>query len=105
MKSSKKMFANSVKLAYERYSDIIGRILKSEYKVEKLITLPKVKIVKKDKSKEKPAVKKVAPKKKPVPSTKANKASKEKPKEYKPKSEKKVITKKTKTKKKAKPWF
>ncbi len=102
-KSSKKMFTNSVKLAYERYSDIIGRILKSEYKVENLITLPIVKIVKKDKSKEKTVTKKAAPKKKPVPSTKAKKASKEKPKEDKPKSNKKVITKKTKTKKKAKP--
>ncbi len=103
MKSFRKMFTNSVKLAYERYSDIIGRILKSEYKVENLITLPIVKIVKKDKSKEKTVTKKAAPKKKPVPSTKAKKASKEKLKEDKPKSIKKVITKKTKTKKKAKP--
>ena len=103
MKSPKKMFTNSVKLAYKRYSNIIERIIKSEYKVENLITLPIVKIVKKDKSKENPVAKKAAPKKKPVSSTKPKKVSKEKPKEDKPKLNKKVITKKTKTKKKAKP--
>lgn len=100
-KVSKKSFTNSLKTAYNNYSILTQKILKSEYKVEKLVALPEVKIVKKSKSQKKSTPKKVTIKKKTVSMVKSKKEStkKEKPSN---KTKKKAAAKKTITKKKAK---
>ncbi len=94
-KVSKKAFNDSLKTAYDNYSIITQKILGSEYKVEKLVTIPGVKIAKKIKS-----TKKVL-QKKAVTTVKSKKeiAKKEKTSN---KTKKKITVKKSKTKKKAK---
>jgi len=101
-KLSKKAFRDSFKTTSENYSLVIQRILKSDYKVENLVSIPEVKVVKKTKSIKKALPKKVVQKEKPVTKAKQkqNKAKKEKAVN---KGKKKVTSKKTKTKKKAKP--
>jgi len=106
-KLSKKAFTDSIKIIFENYSLEFQRILKSKYKVENLVSIPEVQVIKKTKSIKKALPKKVAQKKESV--TKA-KSKKGKEKTYKAKKEKavnkgkkKVTSKKTKTKKKAKP--
>ena len=101
-KLSKKAFRDSFKTTFENYSLVIQRILKSDYKVENLVSIPEVKVVKKTKSIKKALPKKVVQKEKPVTKAKQkqNKAKKEKAVN---KGKKKVTSKKTKTKKKAKP--
>jgi len=98
-KFSEKSFSDSLKLTYKRYADIFERISKSEYKIEKLITLPEVKIINQVKVTKNTAIKKASAKKKTVSKKESKKVEKEKPKV---KQKKKVTTKKTKTKKKAK---
>jgi glycosidase len=101
-KVSKKAFIDSLKTAYDNYSRINQKILESEYKVEKLVSIPEVKIVKKAKPIKKVLIKKVTPKKKSVSKVKPKK-NKEKEEKAVNKGKKKITTKKTKTKKKAKP--
>jgi hypothetical protein len=100
-KVSKKSFTNSLKTAYNNYSILTQKILKSEYKVEKLVALPEVKIVKKSKSQKKSTLKKVTVKKKTLSKVKSKKegTKKEKPSN---KTKKKKAAKKSITKKKAK---
>ena len=45
-KFSKKSFSDALKLSYGKYIAVLDKITKSEYKVENLISFPKVKIVK-----------------------------------------------------------
>ena len=101
-KLSKKAFAGSFKTTFENYSLVIQRVLKSEYKVENLVSIREVKIIKKAKSTKKVLQKKVVQKKKTVTKVKPKKDKAKKEKAVN-KGKKKVITKKTKTKKKAKP--
>ena len=106
-KLSKKAFAGSFKIIFENYSLLIQRILKSEYKVENLVSIPEVKIIKKIKSIKKALPKKVVQKKKTVIKAKSKKGKEKTDKAKKEKTvnkeKKKLTTKKTKTKKKAKP--
>ncbi|MBE0551528.1 MAG: alpha-amylase, partial [Ignavibacterium sp.] len=95
-KVSKKAFIDSLKTAYDNYSKTTQKILESEYKVEKLVSLPEVKIANKIKP-----TKKVTPKKKAV-SKEKSKAEIEKKTKPNDKSKKKITAKKPKTKKKAK---
>ncbi|HEX9252966.1 MAG TPA: hypothetical protein VF870_12035, partial [Ignavibacteriaceae bacterium] len=60
---SKTFLKDSLKLMFENYSAIFQKILKSEYKVENIISIPEVKIIKEVKAEKKPAVKKTATKK------------------------------------------
>ncbi len=99
-KLSKKSFADSLKLAYERYSNVIERISKSEYKIENLIALKELKMTGKVKVIKKTAIKKVSANKKTQSKIESKKIEKEKSKD---KQKKKVTIKKTKTKKKVKP--
>lgn len=103
---SKKSFIESLKTDYDNYSRVTQKILESEYKVENLVSIPKVKTAKKIKSEKKVLTKKVAQKKKSVSKVKLKKeiGNKEKEKKEKPtkKTKKKIIVKKSKTKKKAK---
>ena len=62
-KVSKTFFKDSFKLTFENYSGIVQKILKSGYKVENLISIPEVTIIKKVKAEKKTAVKKTATKK------------------------------------------
>ena len=87
---SKKSFSDFLKVSYQGYIELSNKISKSEYKVENLLSLPEVKIVKKVKSA------------KQVNSKKATVKKTSKPK-IKPEKEKKLEkSKKTKTKKKTK---
>jgi len=99
-KVSKKFFMDSLKITFEGYSEIIQKILMSEYKVEKLISIPGIKIIKKVKVAKK-AAKKVTPKKKTVSNVKS-KEHKEKKVKVKKIVKKTGISEKAKTKKKAK---
>jgi len=101
-KLSKKGFMDSLKITFENYSLVIQRILKSEYKIDNLLSIPEVKIIKKTKSNKKVLIKKVTPKKKTAAKVKSKK-NKEKKEKTVNKGKKKVTIKKTKTKKKAKP--
>jgi glycosidase len=107
-KLSKKAFAGSFKTTFENYSLVIQRVLKSEYKVDGLLSIPEVKIIKKAKPTKKVLVKSVTPKKKTVSKAKSKKGKekttdKAKKEKAVTKGKKKATTKKTKTKKKAKP--
>jgi hypothetical protein len=106
-KLSKKAFAGSFKTTFENYSLVIQKILKSDYKVENLLSIPEVKIIKKIKLTKKVLVKSVTPKKKTVSKAKSKKGKEKTDKAKKEKAvnkgKKKLTTKKTKTKKKAKP--
>ena len=95
-KVSKKNFIDSLKTAYDNYSKIMQKILESEYKVEKLVSIPEVKIAKKIKP-----TKKGTSKKKALGKGKSKVEIKEKEKTN-DKPNKKLTVKKTKTKKKAK---
>ncbi|MDP2364569.1 MAG: hypothetical protein Q8M94_12470, partial [Ignavibacteria bacterium] len=96
---AKKTFNDSLKIAFARYSEILQRILKSEYKIDNLVSIPEVKIIKKVKAVKKTSIKKITPKKKAVSKIDPKKIEKETTKD---KQKKKVMVKKTKTKKKAK---
>ncbi len=106
-KLSKKAFTDSFKIIFDKYSLVIQAILKSEYKVENLISIPEVKVVKKTKSIKKTSLKKAVQKKETTTKVKSKKGSEKKNKAKTEKAavkgKKKVTTKKTKTKKKAKP--
>ncbi|MFZ1517157.1 MAG: alpha-amylase family glycosyl hydrolase [Ignavibacteriaceae bacterium] len=106
-KLSKKAFTDSFKIIFKNYSLVIQAILKSEYKVENLISIPEVKVVKKTKSIKKTSPKKAVQKKETTTKVKSKidseKKSKGKTEKAVNKGKKKVTTKKTKTKKKAKP--
>jgi len=101
-KVSKKAFIDALKITFENYSLVTQRILKSEYKVENLVSIPEVKIIKKTNLSKKVLIKKVTPKKKSVSKIKSKEVKKKKEKAVN-KGKKKVTVKKTKTKKKAKP--
>ena len=100
-KVSKKAFIDSLKTAYDNYSRITQKILESEYKVEKLVSIPEVKIAKKIKSTKKILPKKVKAKKKAVSKVKSKKEIEKKEKTSN-KTKKKITVKKSKTKKQAK---
>jgi glycosidase len=95
-KVSKKTFIDSLKTAYDNYLKITQKILASEYKVEKLVSIPEVKIAKKIKP-----TKKVTSKNKTLSKEKL-KAEKKKKEKLNDKAKKKITVKKPKTKKKAK---
>jgi hypothetical protein len=101
-KVSKKVFVDALKFIFENYSLVTQRILNSEYRVENLISIPEVKIIKKTKSAKKVILNKTAQKKKTISKVKSKK-DKEKKEKPASKGKKKVTTKKTKTKKKEKP--
>jgi len=105
-KVSKKTFIDSLKTAYDNYSRINQKILESEYKVEKLVSIPEVKIAKKIKSVKKALPKKVAQKKETVTKAKPKKGKektdKAKQEKTSNKTKKKLTVKKSTTKKKAK---
>jgi hypothetical protein len=101
-KLSKKAFIDSFKITFENYSLVIQRIFNSEYKVENLLSIQELKIIKKTKSTKKVLVKKVTPKKNTVSKVKSKEVKKKTEKTVN-KGKKKVTTKKPKTKKKAKP--
>ncbi len=87
---SKKSFSDFLKGSYQGYIELLNKISKSEYKVENLLLLPEVKIVKKLKSAKQVNLKKSSVKKTSIP-------------KIKPEKEKKLEkSKKTKTKKKTK---
>ncbi|MCU0343295.1 MAG: alpha-amylase family glycosyl hydrolase [Ignavibacterium sp.] len=100
-KVSKKSFADTLKTAYDNYSILTQKILKSEYKVENLVALPEVKIVKKTKSQKKAPPKKVTAQKKTVSKVISKKESSKKEKTSS-KTKKKTAAIKSITKKKAK---
>ena len=83
-KVSKTFFKDSFKLTFENYSGIVQKILKSGYKVENLISIPEVTIIKKVKAEKKTATKKIAHKNKTTNKLKTKKPDKTK-KKVKPK--------------------
>lgn len=106
-KLNKKAFTVSFKITFEYYSLLIQQILNSEYKVENLVSIPEVKVVKKTISIKKVLPKKVVQKKKDVtkakPKKHQEKKSNQKNEKALGKKKKKLTSIKTKTKKKAKP--